>query len=108
MSKFVTFALTGLMAAGAAVAADEAPKADGGVSAAQLSQQCRIDIRGDKKEQWMRLPKADSSVTQHHITPGGRAPGLRGARARSPSPSTAARAPPRCGCTWGCSGRSVS
>ena len=52
MSKFVMLALTGLMAAGAAVAADEAPKGDGGVSAAQLSQQCRIDIRGEKKEQF--------------------------------------------------------
>jgi carboxypeptidase C (cathepsin A) len=73
MSKFVMFALTGLMATGAALAADEPPpKGDGGVSAAQLSQLCRIDIRGDKKEQWMRLPKADSSVTQHHITLGGK------------------------------------
>jgi carboxypeptidase C (cathepsin A) len=72
MSKFVMFALTALLAAGAALAAEEAPKSDGGVSAAQLSQQCRIDIRGDKKEQWMRLPKADSSVTQQHVTLAGR------------------------------------
>jgi carboxypeptidase C (cathepsin A) len=72
MSKFVMFALGGILAAGAALAADEAPKGDGGVSAAQLSQQCRIDIRGDKKEQWMRLPKADSSVTQQHVTLAGR------------------------------------
>jgi len=72
MSKFVMFALTALMAAGAALAADEPPRPDGGVAAAQLSQQCRIDIRGDKKEQWMRPPKAESSVTQHHITIGGR------------------------------------
>ena len=72
MSKFVMFALTALLAAGAALAADEPPKSDGGVSAAQLSQQCRIDIRGDKKEAWMRLPKAESSVTQHRITIAGR------------------------------------
>ena len=72
MSKFLMFMLTGLLAAGAALAADEPPKSDGGVSAAQLSQQCRIDIRGDKKEQWMRLPKAETSVTQHHITVGGK------------------------------------
>ena len=36
-------------------------------SPAQLSQLCRIDIKGDKKDQWMRLPKAESSVTQHHF-----------------------------------------
>ena len=38
-----------------------------GPTPAEVSQLCRIDIRGDKKEQWMRLPKAESSVTQHHI-----------------------------------------
>jgi carboxypeptidase C (cathepsin A) len=37
------------------------------------SQLCKIDIKGEKKEQWMRLPKAESSVTQHHITVGGKA-----------------------------------
>jgi carboxypeptidase C (cathepsin A) len=72
MSKFVMFMLSALVATGAALAADEPPKSDGGVSPGQLSQQCRIDIRGDKKEQWMRLPKADSSVTQHHITIAGK------------------------------------
>jgi carboxypeptidase C (cathepsin A) len=72
MSKFVIFALTALLGAGVALAADEPPKPDGGVSPAQLSQQCRIDIRGDKKEQWMRAPKAESSVTQHHITAAGK------------------------------------
>jgi len=28
---------------------------------------CRIDIRGEKKDQWMRLPNAESSVTQHRL-----------------------------------------
>ena len=45
----------------------------GAVSAAQAMQLCRIDIKGDKKEQWLRLPKAESSVTQHRISMAGKA-----------------------------------
>ena len=41
-------------------------------SPAQLSQLCRIDIKGDKKEQWMRLPSAETSVTQHRLSAGGK------------------------------------
>ncbi len=75
MSKFQTSMslAAGIVAltasAGIAFADDTPAHADehGTVSAAQLSQLCRIDIRGDKKEQWMRLPKAESSVTQHHF-----------------------------------------
>jgi carboxypeptidase C (cathepsin A) len=36
-------------------------------SPALVSQLCKIDMKGDKKEQWIRLPKAESSVTQHRI-----------------------------------------
>src|SRR5215471_1943146 len=39
-------------------------------SPAAMSQACRIDLRGDKKEQWMRLPKPESSVTQHRLGKG--------------------------------------
>jgi carboxypeptidase C (cathepsin A) len=35
---------------------------------ADVQHVCRIDMKGDKKDQWIRLPKAESSVTQHHIT----------------------------------------
>ncbi len=42
-------------------------------SAAQLSQLCRIDLKGDKKDQWMRLPVARSAVTQHRLSLGGKA-----------------------------------
>jgi len=37
-------------------------------SPALVSQLCKIDLKGDKKDQWFRLPKADSSVTQHRLT----------------------------------------
>ena len=37
-----------------------------------LGEQCHIDLKGDKKDEWMRLPKAESSVTQHHFTGGGK------------------------------------
>jgi carboxypeptidase C (cathepsin A) len=42
-------------------------------SPAQISQLCRIDIKGDKKDQWMRLPVAQASVTQHRLSLGGKA-----------------------------------
>jgi carboxypeptidase C (cathepsin A) len=38
-----------------------------------LGEQCHIDLKGDKKDEWMRVPKAESSVTQHHFTGGGKA-----------------------------------
>jgi carboxypeptidase C (cathepsin A) len=34
----------------------------------ELMQQCRIDMKGDKKDQYIRAPIAESSVTQHRIT----------------------------------------
>ncbi|HEY6923092.1 MAG TPA: hypothetical protein VI653_06465 [Steroidobacteraceae bacterium] len=53
---------------GAAAYAAEPP------AGAQLSlgEQCRIDLKGDKKDEWMRSPKAESSVTQHHFAGGGK------------------------------------
>ena len=51
------------------------PASAGGKAApspAQLSQLCRIDIKGDKKDQWMRLPTAQASVTQHRLSLGGK------------------------------------
>jgi carboxypeptidase C (cathepsin A) len=61
-------------------AADEAAQAAARAAAAAApspivtleSQLCKIDIKGEKKEQWMRLPKAESSVTQHRLTVGGK------------------------------------
>ncbi len=42
-------------------------------SPAQISQLCRIDMKGDKKDQWMRLPVAEASATQHRLSLGGKA-----------------------------------
>jgi carboxypeptidase C (cathepsin A) len=33
---------------------------------------CQTDVKGDKKEEWKREPKAESSVTQHHLSAGGK------------------------------------
>src|ERR1700732_5504711 len=54
--------------------AQEAPHAveQPSPAAALTSQLCRIDIKGEKKDQWMRLPKAESSVTQHRLSVGGK------------------------------------
>ena len=43
-----------------------------GPAAAVNARLCRIDIRGEKKDQWMRLPNAESSVTQHRLNAGGK------------------------------------
>lgn len=33
---------------------------------------CQTDVKGDKKDEWKREPKAESSVTQHHLSVGGK------------------------------------
>ena len=69
---------------GAAYAQDSAsgeggapPPAPAGAKAApspaQVSQLCRIDMKGDKKDQWMRLPTAQASASQHRLSLGGKA-----------------------------------
>ena len=73
MSKFLSAAIVACVGyLGVALADEPAAHPDPHAAAptaqlSQLSQLCQIDIRGDKKEQWMRLPKAESSVTQHHF-----------------------------------------
>jgi carboxypeptidase C (cathepsin A) len=39
---------------------------------ASLRQLCRIDVKGDLKDEWRRLPQALSSVTQHRFGAGGK------------------------------------
>ena len=52
----------------------ESPAAQAAAQAALTSQLCKIDIKGDKKDQWMRLPQAAASVTQHRLNLTGKAP----------------------------------
>src|SRR5580692_8716215 len=54
--------------------AQEPPHAVGEPSpaAALTSQLCKIDIKGEKKDQWMRLPKPESSATEHRFGVGGK------------------------------------
>ena len=74
MSKWLSagMAALGLMAV---ADAQEPSAADGHAAptpfAQQVSQQCRIDLKGDKKVEWVRLPTADASVTQHRFSAGG-------------------------------------
>ncbi len=74
--KVLTLALTALWACLCGAHADEPAKSPDAATAgsAQLMQLCKIDIKGDKKDQWMRLPKAETSVTQHRITAAGGKP----------------------------------
>jgi len=63
---------------GAASAAQEPPKGAESHAeqppseAAALMRLCHIDVKGDLKDEWRRLPVAESSVTQHHFTGGGK------------------------------------
>ncbi len=72
----LTVATVLLLALGPALAAEEPrepPKAASTApTPAEVSQLCRIDIKGDKKDAYLRLPKAQSSVTQHRIQMSGR------------------------------------
>jgi carboxypeptidase C (cathepsin A) len=83
MSKRMVLGMMVLAGAAGAVYADEPAAADqsaaspSGTTAPSPivsleSQLCKIDIRGEKQQQWMRLPKAESSVTQHHLVVGGK------------------------------------
>jgi carboxypeptidase C (cathepsin A) len=57
-------------ASAAALSSPGAPANPAATAAAQLL--CKIDIKGDKKDQWLRLPQAESAVTQHHLSAGGK------------------------------------
>src|SRR6266850_779142 len=58
-------ALTSL---GGVARGDEQP----GGQAGSLAQACQFDVKGDRKDEWKRAPKADSSVTSHRLTAGGK------------------------------------
>ncbi|MBV8784745.1 MAG: hypothetical protein JOZ67_11210 [Gammaproteobacteria bacterium] len=64
MPKLCVIALTAGLLAPVLVAADEPRDAP---SPALIAQLCRIDMKGDKKDEWIRLPRAETSVTQHHL-----------------------------------------
>jgi carboxypeptidase C (cathepsin A) len=51
-----------LVCLGSVALADEKP--------VSLGEACQTDVKGDKKDEWTRLPKAESSVTQHHLGAG--------------------------------------
>jgi carboxypeptidase C (cathepsin A) len=62
--------LAGAPNSSSAASGTEAPAAGGAAPDPTVtleSKLCRIDIRGEKKEQWMRLPKAEASVTAHRL-----------------------------------------
>lgn len=80
-------ALAGVLSWAVVAGAQEPPRPEGATEAAKqparapeppspqaalIGQLCKIDIKGEKKDQWMRLPKAESSVTQHHMSIGGK------------------------------------
>jgi carboxypeptidase C (cathepsin A) len=56
------------LAQAAAWAADPPKESPLTHAASELMQQCRIDMKGDKAQQYLRPPIAESAVTQHRIT----------------------------------------
>ena len=75
-TRILAVGLTALWVCASGAYADEPakPPETAAAASAQLMQLCKIDMKGDKKDQWMRLPKAESSVTQHRITAAGGKP----------------------------------
>jgi len=62
---------------GAATAAPESSKApeahaEPPSDSGALMRLCHIDVKGDLKDEWRRLPVAESSVTEHHFSGGGK------------------------------------
>ena len=41
--------------------------------AGDLMRLCHIDLKGEAKDQWRRLPTVETSVTEHHFAAGGKA-----------------------------------
>ncbi|HVN44134.1 MAG TPA: hypothetical protein VMT66_02705 [Steroidobacteraceae bacterium] len=83
MSQRVLAGLVLLWLVGQVASAQDAATGEGGARSqgggkataptpAQVSQLCRLDMKGDKKDQWIRLPAAESSVTQHRLSLGGK------------------------------------
>src|ERR1700692_698136 len=64
----LTVGIVGLTTLCGAVRAAAPP----GGPAASLAQICQVDVKGDKKDEWKREPKAESSVTQHRLSAGGK------------------------------------
>src|SRR5215472_17638393 len=48
-------------------------QAEAALDAGTLMRLCHIDVKGDLKDEWKRLPVAASSVTEHHFSAGGKA-----------------------------------
>src|SRR6267378_3616638 len=63
----VTVGIIVLASLWGAARAEEQP----GGTASSLAQVCQVDVKGDKKDEWKREPKAASSVTQHRLSAGG-------------------------------------
>jgi carboxypeptidase C (cathepsin A) len=60
--------IVGVASLWSAARADDKP----GAGPSALLEACQTDVKGDKKDEWRRQPKAESSVTQHHLSAGGR------------------------------------
>jgi carboxypeptidase C (cathepsin A) len=60
--------LVGTVTLWSAARADDRP----GATAGGLLEACQVDVKGDRKDEWKREPKAESSVTQHHLAAGGK------------------------------------
>ena len=69
MNTALTACLVGMVSFASAAYADDRP----GAAGSALLEACQIDVKADKKDEWKREPKAESSVTQHHFAVGGKA-----------------------------------
>jgi len=73
MLKSLTLGMVGLLGLAGTAYAEPAKSPDPAPPPADLKSLCHIDVKGDLKDEWRRLPEAQSSVTQHHFSAGGKA-----------------------------------
>ena len=74
MRKTVAAGCLVLALSGVAHADDSASGAPppGSLPTPNLGQACHIDVKGDKKDEWKRLPSSQAAVTQHRFAAGGK------------------------------------
>jgi carboxypeptidase C (cathepsin A) len=73
MLKSLTLGMVGVLGLVGTAYAEPGKGADSQPPPADLKSLCHIDVKGDLKDEWRRLPEAQSSVTQHHFGAGGKA-----------------------------------
>jgi carboxypeptidase C (cathepsin A) len=72
MLRSTMLAMAGVLGLIGTAYAEAGKSAESQPPAADLKSLCHIDVKGDLKDEWRRLPEQQSSATQHHFGAGGK------------------------------------